>query len=95
LHVSSVQGLLSSQTKVPAPGWQRPPPHVSPVVQGFPSSHGAVFGMAKQPEVGLQASSVQMLPSLHTIGVPLHSPPPQVSAEVQALPSSHGLVLFV
>jgi hypothetical protein len=42
LHVSSVHGLWSSQTTA-VPGWQDPPPQVSPDVQAFPSSHGLVL----------------------------------------------------
>jgi hypothetical protein len=38
-HESSVQGLLSSQFGA-GPPLQLPPPHTSPVVQAFPSSHG-------------------------------------------------------
>jgi hypothetical protein len=39
LQESSVHGLSSLQA-IAAPGWQVPPPHVSPVVQALPSSHG-------------------------------------------------------
>jgi hypothetical protein len=42
LHVSVVQTLLSLQTAA-VPAWHVPPPHASPVVQAFPSSHGLVL----------------------------------------------------
>src|SRR5258705_444517 len=93
-HVSVVQPLLSLQT-TGVPGLQMPPPQVSPLVQALPSSQGLVLFVKTQPDDGLHVSVVQTLPSLQTIGVPLHTPPPHVSPEVQALPSSHGLVLFV
>jgi hypothetical protein len=40
--VSSVQTLLSLQT-TGVPGLQTPPPHVSPLLQALPSSHGLVL----------------------------------------------------
>ena len=69
LHVSLVQGLLSLHT-VAVPGWQLPPPHVSPVVQGLPSSQAFVLLANTHPVAGLQESSVQPLLSLHTIPDP-------------------------
>jgi hypothetical protein len=42
LQLSSVHGLASSQLAA-GPLAQAPPPHVSPVVQALPSSHGAVL----------------------------------------------------
>jgi hypothetical protein len=42
VQVSVVQGLLSLQIR-PTPGWQVPPPQVSPVVHGLPSSHAFVL----------------------------------------------------
>jgi hypothetical protein len=42
LQVSVVHELLSLQTTV-VPGWQVPPPQVSPVVQALPSSHGLIL----------------------------------------------------
>jgi hypothetical protein len=42
LQLSSVHGLASSQLAA-GPLTQAPPPHVSPVVQALPSSHGAVL----------------------------------------------------
>src|SRR5437870_44099 len=63
LQESSVQPLPSSQSGADPP-WQEPPPHVSLVVQAFPSLHGAVLFVWTQPLAGLQESSVQPLPSL-------------------------------
>jgi hypothetical protein len=95
VQVSVVQGLLSLQIR-PTPGWQVPPPQVSPVVHGLPSSHAFVLFVKTQPVAGLQLSVVQTLLSLQTTGVPgLQTPPPQTSPAVQALPSSHALVLLV
>jgi hypothetical protein len=37
LHESSVQSLLSLQLRLPDPGWQLPPTHVSPVVHASSS----------------------------------------------------------
>jgi hypothetical protein len=42
LQESVVQGLLSLQVNG-APGWQVPPPQVSPAVQALPSSHGLML----------------------------------------------------
>jgi hypothetical protein len=95
LHASSVQMLLSLQFSVPVPGWQLPPPQVSPIVQAFPSSQAAVLFVKTQPVAGLHESSVHTLLSSQTIAVPLHTPPLHVSPLVHALPSSHACVLFV
>jgi len=65
-----VHGLLSSQFKTPAPGWQKPPPHASPVVQGLPSEQGAALMVWKQPWIGSQESSVQTLLSLQLLAAP-------------------------
>jgi hypothetical protein len=95
LHVSSVQGLPSLQTS-PAPGWQLPPPHVSPVVQGLPSSQAFVLSAKTHPVAGLQESSVQRLPSSQKVAVPgWQLPPEHVSPAVQAFPSLQAFVLFV
>ena len=94
---SSVHGLLSLQFKAPAPAWQVPPEHVSPVVQALPSSHAAVLFVKTHPVAGTQLSVVQTLLSLQA-SVPAPGwqlPPPQVSPVVQALPSSQATVLFV
>ena len=94
LHESFVHGLLSLHT-VAVPGWQLPPPHVSPVVQGLPSSQAAVLFAKTHPVPGLHESLVQGLLSLQTVADPAwHVPPPHVSPVVQGLPSSQALVLF-
>src|SRR6185369_5375031 len=94
LQLSSVQPLPSLHTSA-GPPWHEPPPHVSLVVHALPSSHATVLLSNTHPLAGLQLSSVQPLPSLHTsAGPPLQVPPPQVSVVVQALPSSHGDVLL-
>src|SRR5207253_1670759 len=69
LHESSVQPLLSLQTTA-EPAWHVPPPHVSPVVQAFPSSHGAVLWVNTHPVARLHASPVQPLLSLQTTAEP-------------------------
>src|SRR2546429_677009 len=75
----------------PAP---RPPPHLSLVVQAFPSLHRAVLFVSKQPVAGLQVSSVQTLPSSQlSAGPPTQPPLLQVSLVVQAFPSLQGAVL--
>jgi hypothetical protein len=92
---SSVQGLLSLQLGA-GPPLQVPPPHVSFVVQAFPSSHEFVLLVWTQPVAGSQESSVHGLLSSQPTAVPgWHDPPPQVSFAVQALPSSHDLALLV
>ena len=96
LQLSSVHGLLSLQFNDPVPGWQIPPPHVSPSVHGLPSLHEAVLFACPQPEVGLQLSSVQGFPSLQS-SVPVPGwqiPAEQVSPVVQAFPSLHGALLL-
>jgi hypothetical protein len=94
LHESLVHPLLSSQI-TGAPGWQLPPPQVSPNVQALPSSQALVLFVKTQPELGLQVSVVQPFPSLHTSGVPgWQLPPPHVSPVVHALPSLHEAVLL-
>jgi len=95
LQLSVVHALSSLHTTV-APPWQMPPPQVSPEVQAFPSSQGAVLLVKTQPVAGLQLSLVQALSSLHTtVAPPWQVPPPQVSPEVQAFPSSQGAVLLL
>jgi hypothetical protein len=95
LHESVVQTLPSSQLGG-VPPLQVPPPHVSFVVQAFPSLHGLLLFVCTQPEAGLHESFVHPLPSSQLGGTPpLHVPPPHVSLVVQAFPSLHGLLLFV
>src|SRR5207244_5666767 len=80
LQESSVQTFRSSQLGA-GPPTHRPPAQVSAVVQAFPSSQGAVFGVFTQPPAGLQESSVQRFPSSQLGGGPAtHRPPEQVSA---------------
>jgi hypothetical protein len=95
LQESSVQGLLSLQFGA-GPPLQVPPPHLSFVVQAFPSLHGLVLFVWTQPEAGSHESVVQALPSSQpSAGPPWQVPPPHVSFVVQALPSLHGAVLGV
>jgi hypothetical protein len=99
LQESSVQGLLSLQLGA-GPPLQVPPPHLSLVVQAFPSLHGLVLSTWTQPPgtpkaAGLQESFVQGLLSSQLSGAPpMQVPPPHVSFVVQAFPSLHGAVLF-
>src|SRR2546425_11776314 len=73
------------------PPRHRPPLHLSLVVQPFPSLHGAVLFVWKQPVAGLQVSSVQTLPSSQvSAGPPTQPPLLQVSLVVQAFPSLQG-----
>jgi len=85
-----VQGFWSSQT-VALPGWQLPPPQVSPLVQALPSVQVTVSGMFTQPSLLSHESAVHGFLSSQLIALPgLQAPPPQVSPPVQALPSLHG-----
>src|SRR2546422_537982 len=95
LQESSVQTFPSSQLGA-GPPTHRLPAQVSAVVQAFPSSQGAVFGVFTQPLAGLQESSVQTFPSSQFRGgPPTHRPPAQVSTVVQAFPSSQVAVFGV
>jgi hypothetical protein len=95
LQESSVHELPSSQFRA-GPPTQVPPPHVSAVVQAFPSLHAAVLFACVQPVPGMHESSVHGLPSSQLKPpLPAHTPPAQTSPVVQALPSSQGAVLFV
>ena len=68
---------------------------MSPVVQAFPSLHDAVLFVCVQPLAGLQASSVQALPSPQSgAGPPTQVPPLHASPAVQAFPSLHVAVLL-
>jgi hypothetical protein len=94
LQESSVQGLLSLQT-VGCPGVPTPFIQASPSVHALPSLKVLVLSLVnKQPDVGLQESSVQGLLSLQTVGCPdVPTPFIQASPVVQALPSLNVLVL--
>ena len=61
-QVLSVQMLPSSQSRVPADS-QTPSRQTSPVVHASRSSQGLVLNRLSQPEMGLQESVVQRLPS--------------------------------
>jgi hypothetical protein len=90
LHESVVQGLLSLQVAT-APGIHALLPQTSPTVHAFPSVHGAVFGVLRQPLPSAHESVVQGLLSLQDRGAwPTHAPLVQVSPTVQALPSLHA-----
>jgi hypothetical protein len=92
----SVVHTLPSSQFGPAPPTQVPPEQASPVVQALPSSQAVVLFAWVQPVAGLQASSVQTLPSSQFGGgPPAQAPPLHVSLVVQALPSLHGAVLLV
>jgi hypothetical protein len=87
-----VHGLPSSQL-VGVPGWHEPPLQTSPVVQAFPSLHGAVlFVWTQPPSCGLQLSSVHGLLSSQLTGVPAQTPLEQTSPVVHGLPSLHAFV---
>src|SRR5439155_2803476 len=74
LQVSSVHTFPSSQVGA-APPRHLPPPHLSLVVQAFPSLHRAVLCVSKQPVAGLQVSAGQTLPSSQSAGgLPRRSP---------------------
>lgn len=89
-----MQGLLSLQLTA-VPGWQLPPEQVSPVVQAFPSLHGAaLFVKTHTPVAGLHVSVVHTLLSLQTTAAPgWQLPPEHVSPVVQAFPSLHAVPL--
>jgi hypothetical protein len=94
LQLSSVQGLLSLQTRGVPP--QTPPEQTSAVVHALPSLQDAALLECEQPVDGLQESFVQMLLSLQLTRLPPpHTPALQVSPVVHALPSLQGSVLGV
>src|SRR5262249_5968838 len=90
LQVSVVQGLPSSQVRVPT---HCPPVHASPVVQAFASLQGVplVTAVWTQPLSGSQLSVVQALASSQLTALPTHWSATQVSPVVQALPSSQAV----
>ena len=87
-QLSSVQGLLSSQTTA-APTHAPLPSQVSDEVHTEPSSHGFFVRIfAPQPVATSHGSSVQGLPSSQFSLLPAHLPSlSQLSFSVQALPS--------
>jgi hypothetical protein len=90
-----VQEFESSQF-VGGPGSQAPALQRSPSEQAFPSSQGAVFGVAVHPIAGSHASSVQTFVSSQTSGAPgVQAPEAQRSPSVQAFASSQGAVFGV
>ena len=92
LQLSSVHALLSLQT-LALPGWQLPPPLVSPTVQAFPSVQALVLFVNTHPDAGLQLSIVHALPSLQLTGVNTHWPVAGLQASVvQRLLSLHCVV---
>src|SRR3989304_960577 len=94
-HVSSVHTLPSLQ-EIGAPDVHTPSLQMSPKVQAFPSSQGAILFVFVHPLTESQASSVHILPSSQGLGAPDgHTPLLQTSNEVQTFPSSQRLLLFV
>lgn len=87
LHESVVHGLLSSQPLVLPEHF--PELHWSSRVHLLPSSQLPLFGVAVQPVLGSQLSSVQTLPSSQSFGDPWQLVAKQVSPAVQGFPSSH------
>lgn len=93
-QASTVQGLLSLQLSVDAPGWQTPPPQTSPTVQALPSLHAAVLLTLKQlPVWESQASVVHGLLSEQDLADPAQTPLEHLSLMVQGFPSSQELLL--
>src|SRR5437870_5391541 len=87
-QASDVQVFVSSHG-FETPGLQTPPPQVSPVVHGLPSSHGAVLLVNTHPVAGpTQLSVVQGLLSSQTTAVCVHEPSAGTQASVvQTSPS--------
>jgi len=87
---SPVEQAFPSEQMVPsASGSALQPSTVSQpsVVHGFPSSQAAGFGMLVHPPIGLHASVVQAMPSLHGFVGCVQMPSAQRSS-VQTMPSS-------
>ena len=94
LQESAVQ-LLPSSHPWATPAVHVPFAHRSPPEQTLPSSHVAVFGRLRQPELGSQESSVHTLPSEQsTVPCTAQAPAAHLVA-VHALPSSQVSPLFV
>jgi hypothetical protein len=94
-QASVVHALPSLQSSA-VPAVQDPPWQVSLPLQTLPSLHAVPLGTAVfvHPESGLQASTVQTLPSLQLSAVPaVQVPLWQVSSPLQKLPSRHGVPL--
>jgi len=92
LQPSSVHAFPSLHTSG-APPTQRPPLHVSLVVQALPSSHASVLLPWMHPSAVSQVSVVQMFESLQLgAAPPMQVPPLHVSLVVHALPSLQGAV---
>jgi hypothetical protein len=92
-QLSSVQGLLSSQSRA-GPPWQVPPPQVSAVVHGLASSQGTELVVKVQPSPGWQRSVVQRLSSLQVSAGPgRHQPLAHWSPTVHSLLSSQSRLL--
>jgi hypothetical protein len=90
LHASMVQGFSSSQSRGSEP-MQLPPEHAAMVVQAFPSSQLAVFGVWIQVPLAAQLSSVHGFPSMHwLVGPETQAPLEQLSFKVQGSPSSQA-----
>ena len=96
-HVSSVQGLPSSQLRACRPPVQLPAAQMSPIVQTLLSLQLAVFTTCEQPVAGSHASSVHGLPSSQPSAcVPaVQDPSTHASPTVQAFWSLHAAVLLV
>src|SRR5205085_1222763 len=88
----SVVQILLSVVGVAPPGTNVPLLHLSPVVQGLPSSVGPVIGVWNIPPLPeSQPSVVQILLSVVGVADPgTNTPLLQLSPVVQALPSSTG-----
>ena len=86
LQESLVQGFPSLQLATEPPT-HTPPLHASPVVQAFPSLHGAVLSVWTHPDPGLQESSVQGSLSSHAavVFVKTHPTPGLHESAVHAL----------
>src|SRR5438876_430271 len=88
-------GLFAVDQPVRSPVPQAPLPQISPVVQGFLSSHAAPLFPATTVHAwfaSLHEPTLQReLPfGTHGFGAPVHAPPTQTSPIVQKRPSSQG-----
>ncbi len=93
-HESFVHGFPSSQLSG-GPPTQAPCAQASPVVQAFPSLHGAVLFAFTHPDAGSHESFVHAFPSLQFgAAPPTQTPAEQVSPVVHAFPSLHDPATF-